>query len=82
MRLYMREYRSQTRLSCLLLFLPFLSMNGLSLESLNFSFDQITTGIEHAELLVIKVAGLAAVVAMSIRHLKQTWQGKKDGKKK
>lgn len=80
MRDYMRGYRA--RFSCLLLFLPFLGMDGLSLESLNFSFNQITTGIEHAELLVIKVAGLAAVVAICIRHLKQSWKEKKDGNEK
>jgi hypothetical protein len=80
MRDYMRGYRA--RFSCMLLFLPFLGMNGLSLESLNFSFNDITVGIEHAELLVIKMVGLAAVVAMSIRHLKQTWKKEKDGEKK
>lgn len=76
MRDYMRGYRA--RFSCLLLFLPFLGMNGLSVESLSFSFKDITAGIDHAELLVIKVAGLAAVVAISIRHLKQSWKEKKD----
>jgi hypothetical protein len=76
MRDYMRGYRA--RFSCLLLFLPFLGTGGLSLESLNSSFDQIATGIEHAELLVIKVASLAAVVAISIRHLKHAWMEKKD----
>src|SRR4051812_29656338 len=75
MRDYMRGYRA--RFSCILLFLPFLGMNGLSLGFLNFSFNDITAGIEHAELLVIKVASLAAVVAMSIRHLKQIWKAKK-----
>jgi len=80
MRDYMRGYRA--RFSGLLLFMPFLGMGGLSLESLNFSFKDITTGIEHAELLVIKVAGLAAVVAMSIRHLKQAWNEKNEEKEK
>lgn len=82
MRAYMRRYRAQARLSCLALFLPLLGMSGLSLEPLNFSFEEIDIGIAHAELLIMKVTGLALVVVLCIRHLKHVWREKDKEKKK
>jgi hypothetical protein len=79
MREYMRGYRA--RFSCLILLLPFLGINGLSSKVPDLSFEDITTGIVHAELLAIKVTGLALVVVLCIRHLKHAWK-EKDGEKK
>jgi hypothetical protein len=64
MRLYMRDRRAQARLHCLLLFLPLLSL------------DEVETGIAHAELLAVKVTGLAFVIAFCVRHLRQLWREK------
>jgi hypothetical protein len=82
MRKYMRVYRAQARLGCLALLLPFLGGGGLSLESLNFGFEDITTGIVYAELLVIKLTGLATVVVLCIKHLKHSWKDKGGDKEK
>jgi hypothetical protein len=78
MRVYMRDYRAQMRLSCMVWFLPFLGMDGLSSKLVNLSFEEITTGIVHAEILAIKATGLALVIVLCIRHLKHAW---KDGDK-
>lgn len=48
------------------------------MKTLDLSFEDITTGIVHAEILMIKATGLALIVVLCIRHLKHAW---KDDKK-
>lgn len=80
MREYMRGYRA--RFSCLILFLPLLGMHGLSAWALGLSFEEITTVIVNAELLVIEATGFALVIVLCIRHLKHAWKDEEKEKDK
>lgn len=72
MRRYMREYRAHGRLYCLVLFLPLLAIGDLSPEALQQNYDGIATAILYAEILVVKLTGLAFVVIICVRHLRHT----------
>jgi hypothetical protein len=67
MRKYMRGYRAHARLCCLIWLL---------------SFENFMEGINYAELLAIKLAGLGWVLVVCIRHLKHAWKDKDEDKGK
>jgi hypothetical protein len=80
MREYMKGYRAQARLNCVVWVLPLLGVGGLS-AILNLSFEEITAGITYAEILAVKGTGLAFIVIICIRHLKHAWNGGGQDKK-
>jgi len=79
MRRYMRTRRAQARLCCSPLSLLLLGTGGLSPEAFQLTFDEITTLLVHAEILVLKATGFVFIVIICARHLKHAVQ---DGEKK